>query len=152
MESSSGDLMAVYAKEVAYKVKPDLMNIIEKLGAVGISKCFDCGTCSVSCPFFDGLGKSLFPRKIIKYIKLGLEDKLISSVEPWLCLHCGECSYTCPKKAEPAETMMALRKYIAYKLLAKKSKKRGSIGLSQSLFSSQSEKASSLKVRIFSNS
>jgi len=115
MESSSGDLMTVYAREVSYRVRPDLMNIIERLGAVGISKCFDCGACTVSCPFSEELGMAPFPRRVIKYVKLGLEDKLVASLEPWLCYYCGDCSDTCPKNAEPAETMMAVRRYLVTK-------------------------------------
>jgi ferredoxin len=109
-----GAFTTVYARETSYRVRPDLMNIIEKLGAVGISKCFDCGTCTVSCPFSEELG-ALSPRRIIKYVKLGLEDKLVASLEPWLCYYCGDCSDTCPKNAEPSETMMAVRRYLTIK-------------------------------------
>ncbi len=31
---------------------------------------------------------------------------------PWLCFYCGECSKYCPRKANPGETMMALRRYL----------------------------------------
>lgn len=100
---------------VAYKVKPDLVKIIEKLGAKNISKCFDCGVCSVSCPLSEELGVIPFPRKVIKYIKLGLDDKLKSCLEPWLCYYCGDCSNTCPKDADPGEIMMATRRYLTTK-------------------------------------
>jgi Heterodisulfide reductase, subunit C len=93
-------------------VKPHLMSILKQLGATNISRCFDCGTCTVSCPFSEEMGSTPYPRTAIKYVKLGLEDKLVSSLEPWLCYYCGDCSNTCPKNAEPAEIMMALRRYL----------------------------------------
>jgi hypothetical protein len=35
----------------------------------------------------------------------------MQSTDPWLCYYCGDCSRTCPKEAEPAETMMAMRRW-----------------------------------------
>jgi hypothetical protein len=43
---------------------------------------------------------------------MGLKDKLVSSVEPWMCYYCGECSETCPRDANPGELMMTLRRYL----------------------------------------
>lgn len=100
---------------VAYRVEPELVRTIEKLGAKGISRCFDCGVCSVACPFSEELGVMPFPRKIIKYVKLGLGDRLKSCLEPWLCYYCGDCSNTCPKDADPGEIMAAIRRYLIIK-------------------------------------
>jgi hypothetical protein len=43
---------------------------------------------------------------------MGLRDQLKSSIDPWLCYFCGDCSRTCPRGAEPAETMMAARRWL----------------------------------------
>ena len=69
-----------------------------------------CGNCSASCPLSSG--NDTFPRKIYHYLQLGLRDKLLSSPEPWLCYYCGECNRDCPRGAEPAETMMATRRWL----------------------------------------
>jgi Fe-S oxidoreductase len=53
-----------------------------------------------------------FPRKIYGYLQLGLKDKLLKSSEPWLCYYCGDCNTDCPRGAEPAETMMAARRWL----------------------------------------
>ena len=45
-------------------------------------------------------------------MQMGLKDKLVSSVDPWLCYYCGECSDTCPRDANPGEVMMSLRRYL----------------------------------------
>jgi hypothetical protein len=53
-----------------------------------------------------------FPRKVLRYLQLGLSDKLLQSPEPWLCYYCGDCSETCPRQANPGEVMMGLRRYL----------------------------------------
>jgi ferredoxin len=34
------------------------------------------------------------------------------SADPWMCYYCGDCSDTCPREAEPAEMMMASRRWL----------------------------------------
>ena len=64
----------------------------------------------IRVPFVDR--ENTFPRKIYRYLQLGLRDKLLESPEPWLCYYCGECNTDCPRGAEPAETMMATRRWL----------------------------------------
>jgi len=45
-------------------------------------------------------------------MQMGLKNKLMASVDPWLCYYCGECSDTCPRDANPGEVMMTLRRYL----------------------------------------
>jgi hypothetical protein len=45
-------------------------------------------------------------------VQMGLRGQLLSSIDPWLCYFCGDCSQTCPRGAEPAETMMAARRWL----------------------------------------
>jgi Fe-S oxidoreductase len=72
--------------------------------------CMQCGNCSAACPLSEG--ESTFPRKIYRYLQLGLKDKVLESPEPWLCYYCGDCNTDCPRGAEPAETMMATRRWL----------------------------------------
>jgi len=95
------------------KVNPYLMDSIKKLGAFDVSACYSCGNCTAVCPL--SLTGYEFPRKLIRYAMLGLEDKLISSPEIWLCYYCGECTKTCPREADPGGFMMALRRYVTKK-------------------------------------
>lgn len=94
------------------RVNPKLYKDIVKLGGEGILRCYDCGTCTASCPLAESAGVTPYPRRIIKYIKLGLEERLLASLEPWLCYYCGDCSDSCPKGANPASVMMAVRRYL----------------------------------------
>ncbi len=94
----------------AQTVDPDFQHALKRFGAGSLTECFNCGNCTAVCPLSEG--STPFPRKLIRYSQLGLKGKLLQSPEPWLCFYCGECSKTCPRKANPAETMMSLRRYL----------------------------------------
>jgi ferredoxin len=49
---------------------------------------------------------------MIRYVQLGLKDRMLEQTDPWLCYYCGECSDTCPRGAEPAEAMMTMRRWL----------------------------------------
>ncbi len=83
---------------------------VAKFGAKDMELCMQCGNCSAACPLSSGA--NAFPRKIYRYLQLGLKDKLLESPEPWLCYYCGDCNIDCPRGAEPAETMMATRRWL----------------------------------------
>jgi Fe-S oxidoreductase len=93
-----------------YDIQQDLYSEVEKLGAKDMELCMQCGICAASCPLSEGT--NTFPRKIYRHLQLGLKDKLLASPEPWLCYYCGECNIDCPRGAEPAETMMAARRWM----------------------------------------
>ncbi len=92
------------------QVSPDLYREVQRLGARDMEACMQCGNCASACPL--STGENTFPRKIYRYLQLGLRDKLLGSPEPWLCYYCGECNTDCPGGAEPAETMMAARRWL----------------------------------------
>lgn len=93
--------------------KTEVFEDFKEMGAFNVSACMNCGTCTVSCPLSETGNE--FPRKLIRYAVLGLEDKLVSCPEPWLCFYCGDCSETCPSEAEPGEFMMTSRRYLISK-------------------------------------
>lgn len=92
------------------RIHPELLLEMKKYGAENIETCFNCGNCTAICPLAND--DHPFPRNMIRLAQLGLKDRLIGSVDPWLCYYCGECSTTCPKGAEPGETMMSLRRWL----------------------------------------
>jgi len=95
---------------MATRVDPSLMHELKDFGAAEIEKCFNCGNCTAICPLSED--NYPFPRGMIRYIQLGLQDRMAQSLDPWLCYYCGDCSTTCPKEAEPGETMMAARRWL----------------------------------------
>lgn len=92
------------------KVNPDIMKLMGEYGAQSATSCFNCGNCTAVCSL--STENTPFPRKVIRYLQLGLTDKLAQSPEPWMCYYCGDCSDTCPRDADPGEVMMGLRRYM----------------------------------------
>jgi len=96
--------------EVSVVVDPNLHRELAKFGAGDLDACMNCGNCTATCPL--STESSPFPRRDIHLLQLGLRDKVMESIDPWLCYYCGECSETCPRDANPGETMMAARRYL----------------------------------------
>ena len=92
------------------RVDANFKKEIKKFGAGDWNACFHCGNCTAICPLTEN--GSLFPRKSIRQMQMGLKESLAANVDPWLCYYCGECSETCPRDANPGELMMSLRRYI----------------------------------------
>ncbi|MBN2170876.1 MAG: 4Fe-4S dicluster domain-containing protein [Candidatus Krumholzibacteriota bacterium] len=95
---------------MSVRVNPDLREELMGFGGDDVSACMNCGNCTAICPL--SKDSTVFPRKAIRYMQLGMKDHLFRSPEPWLCYYCGECSDTCPRDANPGETMMAARRYL----------------------------------------
>lgn len=95
---------------MAARVNPMFIGDLERYGAEDVAKCYHCGNCTAICPFSQE--PFLFPRRSMRYLQMGLEKPLRSSLEPWLCYYCGECSEQCPREAEPGETMMSIRRWL----------------------------------------
>jgi hypothetical protein len=93
-----------------YRVDPALSEELATFGGTTLGRCFSCGNCTAVCGL--SKGDTVFPRKIIRYLQVGLSDRLLESPEPWLCYYCGTCSDTCPRSAEPGELMMATRRWL----------------------------------------
>ncbi len=92
------------------KVNPEFRNEIKKYGTQDFNACYNCGNCTAVCSLSDE--NNSFPRKVLRNTVLGLDDELITTVDPWLCYYCGDCTSTCPKEADPGELMMSIRRYL----------------------------------------
>jgi heterodisulfide reductase subunit C/quinone-modifying oxidoreductase subunit QmoC len=95
---------------MAIRANPKLIDELVPYGAEDVMKCYQCGNCSAVCPF--SKQPYVFPRKPMRLLQMGLEEKIKSSIDPWLCYYCGQCSEQCPREAEPGETMMSLRRWL----------------------------------------
>ena len=92
------------------RIDPDFNKKLSAFGKADWNECFHCGNCTAICPLSET--GFLFPRKGMRAVQMGLEEKLTSDVNPWLCYYCGECTDTCPRDANPAEMMMTLRRWL----------------------------------------
>ncbi len=92
------------------RVNPDLADELGAYGADSVQKCFNCGNCTAVCSLAEE--HENFPRRSMRALQLGMEEKLKGGLEPWLCYYCGDCSTYCPRDASPGETMMSLRRWL----------------------------------------
>ncbi len=95
---------------MAVRANPRLVDELQRYGAEDVSKCFHCGNCTAACQLSEN--SFLFPRRAMRALQMGLEDRLRSSLDPWLCYYCGDCSEQCPRGADPGETMMSMRRWL----------------------------------------
>lgn len=95
------------------RVNPQFATEITKYGAGDFKACFNCGNCTATCSL--STSENSFPREMIRYSTLGLEDQITASLKPWQCYYCGECSSQCPRQANPGELMMSLRRWLTAK-------------------------------------
>jgi heterodisulfide reductase subunit C len=56
-----------------YRVDPTLGNEIAAFGGQTLGRCFSCGNCTAVCGL--SKGDTVFPRKIIRYLQVGLSDR-----------------------------------------------------------------------------
>lgn len=95
------------------RVNPKFATELTKYGEKDFSACYNCGNCTAICSL--STSDSSFPREMVRYSVLGLEDEIKSSLKPWQCYYCGECSTSCPREANPGELMMSLRRWLTAK-------------------------------------
>ncbi len=94
-------------------VNPYFGEELRKFGANDFNACYNCGNCTAICSLTDK--NHAYPRSLVRYSVLGLENQLKSSLDPWLCYYCGDCASNCPREANPGELMMAIRRWLTAK-------------------------------------
>lgn len=90
-------------------VDPEMSFVHALLASGGrdLEYCYQCATCTVVCPITpDG---TPFPRKEMIFAQWGVKEKLLRSLDSWLCIHCNDCSSHCPRGAKPGDVMAAIR-------------------------------------------
>lgn len=84
-----------------------LAQVLATRGGERVLECYQCGTCSGSCPVFSYMTHG--PRRIMHMIRSGLAEEVLSSPDMWYCVSCYRCACRCPRGIEIAEVMAALR-------------------------------------------
>ena len=84
-----------------------LTKVLTARGGDRVLNCYQCGTCSSSCPVLAEMEYG--PRGIIGMIQRGMEHEVLSSPDMWYCVSCYSCASRCPRGIEITEVMAALR-------------------------------------------
>lgn len=80
---------------------------VEKISGTMSHMCFQCGTCTGSCP--SAPRSSYRIRVFMRRAVLGLEDEALTDPDLWLCTTCYSCTDRCPRDLAPTDVIMAMR-------------------------------------------
>ncbi|MEL7562121.1 (Fe-S)-binding protein [Dehalogenimonas sp. 4OHTPN] len=86
----------------------EVVELIKESGGSALAECFQCGTCSATCPWRDYI--SFLPRKMFQEARLGLTG--FESDAIWRCVTCNKCVQRCPRGVPIIELMRALRRSV----------------------------------------
>jgi Fe-S oxidoreductase len=86
----------------------EVIDIIKEQGGDILSLCYQCGTCTATCPW--NLVRSFMLRKFIHQGQLGLLD--FEDEDVWRCVGCRLCVQRCPRGVEVPFIMRALRRVV----------------------------------------
>ncbi|MGB9845057.1 MAG: CoB--CoM heterodisulfide reductase subunit C, partial [Methanothermobacter tenebrarum] len=105
------DIMTLLKGEEELIRRSDVdMEFSEKVKAAGgesLEYCFQCGTCTGSCP--SGRRTPYKVRQIIRKANMGLKDQLLSDPALWMCTTCYSCQERCPRKVKIVDVVKLIR-------------------------------------------
>jgi heterodisulfide reductase subunit C len=90
---------------------PEFTKEVEKISMTIPHMCFQCGTCTASCP--SAPRSSYRIRKFVRRALLGLEEEALNDPDLWLCTTCYSCTDRCPRDIAPTDVIMAMRNLAA---------------------------------------
>ena len=85
-----------------------LAEVLETEGGRLVLQCYQCGTCSGSCPVIDEMEYG--PRRMLHMIQAGMETEVLTSRDMWRCVSCYSCANRCPRGIEITDLMADLRR------------------------------------------
>ncbi len=80
---------------------------IKELSMQNVYACYQCGKCSAACPATEEM--DMLPNQVIRYLQLGMDEKVMEANTPWICASCLQCMSVCPKGVDLARIMEAIR-------------------------------------------
>jgi len=84
---------------------------IKEAGGESLEYCFQCGTCTGSCP--SGRRTPYRVRQIIRKTNIGLKDEVMSDPDLWMCTTCYACQERCPRKIKIVDVVKLARNHAA---------------------------------------
>jgi len=92
-------------------LKVQFVEEIVKAGGEKIRLCFQCGTCTGSCP--SGRRTAFKTRQLIGKSLLGLRDEVLSDKNLWTCTSCYTCMERCPRGIDVTNLIFIIRNIAA---------------------------------------
>ncbi len=91
---------------------PDFTAEFIDAGIETVKHCFQCGTCSGSCP--SGRRTPYKVRQIVRKCLLGLKDEVIADDALWMCTTCYTCQERCLRSVKIVEIIKKARNVAAH--------------------------------------
>ena len=91
---------------------PDFTAEFIDAGIETVKHCFQCGTCSGSCP--SGRRTPYKVRQIVRKCLLGLKDEVITDDALWMCTTCYTCQERCLRSVKIVEIIKKARNVAAH--------------------------------------
>lgn len=90
-------------------VTPDksFVDLVAEYGGEGVKMCFQCGTCTASCP--SGRNTAYRTRKTMRAAQMGFRDIAFSGDDLWQCTTCYTCQERCPRDVPIVDVVVAMR-------------------------------------------
>jgi len=88
-------------------VDDNLIRKVREISGQPIYKCYQCGTCTGSCPMVEHIDAT--PRRLMALVQWGQAEALKDVNTPWVCASCHSCQVRCPRGIELPKVMEALR-------------------------------------------
>jgi len=104
-----GHAMQVLEREIpgALQVDWQFSERIVRAGGDKLSLCFQCKTCTGSCP--SALASDFRIAKVVRMARLGLRTRLLRGDLVWKCTLCDKCRVRCPEGVDIPGVVKALR-------------------------------------------
>jgi len=90
------------------ELHPFLTEVMTVRGGKDVLECYQCGTCSASCPALQDMVHG--PRRLMYMIQNGMEKEVLSSPDIWRCVSCYSCMNRCPRGIEITVLFSELRR------------------------------------------
>ncbi|PLX42619.1 MAG: heterodisulfide reductase [Deltaproteobacteria bacterium] len=89
------------------KVRGEEVSQVEEIAGESMYRCYQCGKCSAACPATPEM--DMLPSQVIRYLQLGLPEKVLKANTPWICASCLQCMTVCPKGVDLSKIMEGVR-------------------------------------------
>lgn len=86
---------------------PARLDRVHRATQGGADPCFQCGSCTATCPWNLVRDEPLSVRTLVRNAQLGLEE---GSESIWLCTGCAACEASCPREVPITDVMAGLRR------------------------------------------